>query len=129
MAHKNGDVVTVKAVSGRTYQYVWKDSPNAGAMKEVYFAPDKSYVVAFFKDPQDANSFDRLQNLVGTYRQGVFNGAGGEYWKKIFCWPSDLFREGNKVGLICPAYHKEFFFQYGKYIVRQGGMSIFVSFP
>ena len=113
MAHKNGDVVTVKAVSGRTYQYVWKDSPNAGAMKEVYFAPDKSYVVAFFKDPQDANSFDRLQNLVGTYRQGVFNGAGGEYWKKIFCWPSDLFREGNKVGLICPAYHKEFFFQYG----------------
>ena len=26
-----------------------------GGMKDVYFAPDKSYVVAFFRDKQDAN--------------------------------------------------------------------------
>ena len=110
---RNGDVITVKAISGRTYKYVWTDSPNAGAMKEVFFAPDKSYVVAYFKDPQDANAVDRLQNLVGTYRQGIFEGAGGDYWKKVYCWPSDLIREANnRVGLVVPAYHPEFFFKY-----------------
>ena len=112
MAHKNGDVISIRAISGQTYKYVWKDTPNSGAMKEVYFSPDKSYVVAFFKDPQDANSFDRLQNIVGAYRQGVFNAAGGEYWKKIFCWPNDLFKVGGRVGIIVPAYQPEFFFKH-----------------
>lgn len=110
---KNGDLITVKGVSGKTYQYVWKDTPSSGAMKDVYFAPDKSYVVAFFKDPQDANAIDRLQNLVGTYRQGIFDGAGGDYWCKIYCWPTDIIREGTKVAIVVPAYHKEFFFAYG----------------
>ena len=79
---KNGDKVTVRSVSGKTYEYIWKDTPSSGAMKDVYFSPDKSYVVAFFKDPQDANAIDRLRNLVGTYRQGIFGGPGGDYWKK-----------------------------------------------
>ena len=110
---KKGDVITVKAISGRSYQYVWTDSPNSGAMKEVFFAPDRSYVVAFFKDPQDANAVDRLQNLVGTYRQGIFGGAGGDYWQKIYCWPTDVIRDGQKTAIVAPAYHKDFFFAYG----------------
>lgn len=110
---RNGDRVTVRSISGKTYDYIWKDTPSSGAMKDVYFSPDKSYVVAFFKDPQDANAIDRLQNLVGTYRQGIFGGPGGDYWKKIYCWPTDIVRDGNKVAIIVPAYHKEFFFTYG----------------
>ena len=35
----------------------------SGAMKDVYFSPDKSYVVGFFRTPQDANSVDRLKNI------------------------------------------------------------------
>lgn len=68
---KNGDKVSVKGISGRTYEYIWKDDAPAGAMKTVYFSPDKSYVVAYFKYPQDANAIDRLQNLVGTYRKSI----------------------------------------------------------
>lgn len=120
--HKNGDKISVKAVSGRTYEYVWKDSPNAGAMKIVYFSPDKSYVVAFFKDPQDANAIDRLQNLVGTYRQGIFGGVGGDYWKRIYCWPSDLIRDGNRIGIVVPAYHPEFFFKHDGPTLKMKGL-------
>ena len=65
--HKNGDRITVKGISGRTYEYVWKDTPCSGAMKNVFFSPDRKYVVAYFKESQDANAIDRLQNLVTTY--------------------------------------------------------------
>lgn len=110
---KEGDRISVKADSGRIYEYVWKEVPSSGAMKDVYFSPDKSYVIAFFKSPQDANSIDRLKNLVSTYRTGIFSGPGGDYWKKIYCWPSDIVREGDKLGIVVPAYHKEFFFKFG----------------
>ena len=84
---KKGDKITVKsATSGKTYQYVWNDSPPSGAMKDVYFAPDKSYVVAFFKQPQCSNAVDRIVDLVGVYRKRILEQTGGEYWKKIFCW-------------------------------------------
>ena len=111
--YKNGKCVTVKAVSGKTYQYIWTDTPASGVMKDVYFAPDKSYVVAFFREQQDANSIERLENLVGRYRQGMFGGDGGGYWEKVYCWPYDLIRDGKRIGLVVPAYRKEFFFRYG----------------
>lgn len=122
VAHKKGDRIAVKAVSGQTYEYVWTDSPNSGAMKEVFFAPDKSYVLAFFKDAQDANSIARLQNLVGTYRQGIFGGLGGEYWKKIFCWPNDLILDRNRVGIVVPAYQPEFFFKHDGPVLKMKGL-------
>lgn len=114
--HKQGERISVKAVSGKTYQYVWTDEPATGAMKDVYFAPDKTYVVAFFKTPQNPNSIERLENLVGRYRQGIFEGEAGNYWEQIYCWPCDLIRDGGKVGLIVPAYRPEFFFKYGSKI-------------
>ena len=39
---KEGDRISVKADSGRIYEYVWKEVPSSGAMKDVYFSPDKS---------------------------------------------------------------------------------------
>ena len=93
---RNGEVITVKAISGHTYQYVWTDTPSAGAMKEVYFAPDKSYVVAYFKEPQDANAVDRLQNLVGTYRQGIFVEIIG---KRFIVGPATLYVK-QTIGLV-----------------------------
>lgn len=109
---KNGDKVSVKGISGRTYEYIWKDDAPAGAMKTVYFSPDKSYVVAYFKYPQDANAIDRLQNLVGTYRKSIFDGVGGDYWERVYCWPSDLIRDGARTAIVVPAYHPEFFFKH-----------------
>ncbi len=107
-----GQIIKVQSKSGKSYEYVWTDTPPEGAMKTVYFSPDKSYVVAYYKEPQDANAIDRLENLVGVYRRRIFEQIGGEYWKNIYCWPTDLVREGDRVGLIVPAYHKQFFFQH-----------------
>lgn len=109
---KEGQKIKVKALSGKTYTYVWTANPASGAMKEVYFAPDKSYVVAFFRKPLDANGLDRLKNLVGTYRESIFSAAGGDYWQRVYCWPNDLIQDGERVGLVVPAYPKDFFFKY-----------------
>jgi len=57
----------------------------SGAMKDVYFSPDKSYVVGFFREKQDANAKDRLQNIVGKYREKIFGQIGGDYWENLFC--------------------------------------------
>ena len=44
----------------------------SGAMKDVYFSPDKSYVVGFFRESLDANAKDRLENITGIYRKKIF---------------------------------------------------------
>jgi len=85
----------------------------SGGMKDVYFAPDKSYVVAFFRDRQDANARDRLENIVGRYRQSIFAQTGGEYWKDLYCWPEKIVDWNGKLGVVVPTYPKHFFFQYG----------------
>lgn len=105
--------ITVKTAEGKTYQFVDDGSPMQGGMKDVYFAPDKSYVVAFFRDKQDFNSKERLSNIVKIYRDRIFNQTGGEYWKDLFCWPYDIVEHNGQVGIIVPVYQKHFFFQTG----------------
>lgn len=105
--------VTVKTAEGKTYQYIDDGSPMQGGMKDVYFSPDKSYVVAFFRDKQDYNSKERLSNIVNIFRERIFNQAGGEYWKDLFCWPYDMFEHNGQVGIVVPVYQKHFFFQSG----------------
>ena len=46
-------VVNIVAKDGTPFQYVDDGSPMQGGMKDVYFSPDKSYVVAIFKDLPD----------------------------------------------------------------------------
>ncbi|MBU1741374.1 MAG: kinase [Proteobacteria bacterium] len=86
-----------------------------GGMKDVYFSPDRSYVVAFFRDPSamDVNSRDRLENLVGRYRDGIFCQAGGEYWSDLYCWPTKIVEYNGLVGVVCPTYPDKFFFSHG----------------
>ena len=63
---------------GKTYQYVDNGEPMRGGMKDVYFGPDKSYVIAFYRDKQDYNSRERLKKLVTQYYDSFFNREGGE---------------------------------------------------
>jgi serine/threonine protein kinase len=97
---------------GKTYQFV-DDVIGSGAVKDVYFSPDRAYAVAFFRDKQDDNSKERLKLLVDKYRLSIFEQAGGEYWKNLYCWPFDLVENNGKTGIILPIYPKHFFFQYG----------------
>lgn len=98
---------------GKTYQYVDNGDPMRGGVKDVYFSPDKTYVVAFYRTPQDFNSKDRLKRIVTTYHDSIFKREGGEYWKSIYCWPTDVIEEGSLTGIIVPAYNSNFFFKKG----------------
>lgn len=104
--------VKVVSASGKTVEYI-DDMIGAGGMKDVYFSPDKSYVVAFFRDNVDYQSKERLQNIVGTFRDKIFNQPGGDYWQNLYCWPSDIIEVNGKVGVVAPTYQKQFFFKWG----------------
>jgi serine/threonine protein kinase len=106
------DTINLTAKDGTQIAFV--DSIIAsGGMKDVYFAPDRSYVVAFFRDPQDANARDRLDNIVGVYRQRIFDQPGGEYWKRLFCWPTKIVEARGRLGIVAPTYLPHFFFAHG----------------
>ncbi len=97
----------------RVYQYVDNGEPMRGGMKDVYFSPDKTYVVAFYRDPQDFNSKERLKKIVTQYFESFFLREGGDYYKQLYCWPTDMVEDGKKVGLIVPVYNQNFFFKKG----------------
>ncbi len=105
-------VVKCKTLDGRDVEFV-DDIIGSGAMKDIYFSPDKSYVVGFYKTKQDFQAKERLQMITGKYRDSIFNQVGGDYWKNIFCWPSAMLEHEGKLGLVAPTYAKHFFFEYG----------------
>ncbi|MDR1055211.1 MAG: kinase [Prevotellaceae bacterium] len=104
--------IKLTATDGSAVEFV-DEVIGAGGMKDVYFSLDKSYVVAFFRDKQDFNAKDRLQNITGVYRERIFNAVGGDYWKDLFCWPTKIVEYNGKLGLVCPTYQKQFFFSVG----------------
>jgi serine/threonine protein kinase len=104
--------IKITASDGSPVEFI-DEIIGAGGMKDVYFSPDKSYVVAFFRDKQDANAKDRLQNITGTYRDKIFNSEGGNYWQDLYCWPTKIVEYNGKLGLVCPTYKKHFFFEKG----------------
>lgn len=105
-------IVTLKATDGSDVAFDDKII-GAGGMKDVYFAPDKSYVVAFYRQKQDPVSRDRLLAITGVHRERIFNQAGGDYWKNVLCWPTKIVEHKGLLGLVAPTYQKHFFFQYG----------------
>ena len=106
--------IRLTATDGSTVEFV-DEVIGSGAMKDVYFSPDKSYVVGFFRTPQDANAKDRLNNITGVYRERIFNQVGGDYWKNLFCWPTKMVEWNGKLGIVCPTYAKHFFFDSGRF--------------
>ncbi|HEY0383560.1 MAG TPA: hypothetical protein VGC72_15325 [Candidatus Elarobacter sp.] len=106
------NTVRIKSRDGADVEFV-PTEPKQGGMKDVYFSPDRSYVVAFFREPLDAAGRDRIAAIVGPYRDRIFSQEGGDYWKDIFCWPSAIVEYQNRTGIVVPAYHAHFFFEYG----------------
>lgn len=106
-------VVKLTALDGAAVQFEDSKMAGAGGMKDVYFSPDKSYVVAWFRKPQDYNSVERLKNIVGRYREQIFNQAGGEYWKNLYCWPTKIVQDKGRTGVVAPTYEQQFFFEFG----------------
>ncbi len=100
-----GSIIT----KGRTYQYVDNGEPMRGGMKDVYFSPDRSYVVAFYRDIQDFNSKERLIKIVTQYYDSFFNKEGGAYYKDLYSWPTDVVELDRKIGIVVPTYNQNFF--------------------
>lgn len=104
--------VTLTADNGTKIQFT-DEVIGSGAMKDVYFSPDKSYVVCFFREKLDAQALERLDSITSRYRESIFNQAGGDYWKNLFCWPTTTVKWGDKIGIVCPTYQQHFFFPKG----------------
>ena len=101
--------------AGKTYQYVDNGEPMRGGMKDVYFSPDKSYVVAFFRDSQDINSRERLRKIVTQYYDSFFlrDTISGNFYKNLYCWPTDVVELNKQLGIVMPCYNRNFFFSKG----------------
>ena len=108
---------------GRRLPYIITDNPPQGGMKYTYFAPDRSYVVQFFHDPDvvDAALHDRLTAIIGRYNPTLSEEEGGArgntqeaaaYFSELFCWPVAVVTD-PEFGIVCPTYPKKFFFGAG----------------
>ena len=107
--------------SGKKIPYVITDNPPRGGMKYTYFAPDKSYVVQFFNDPEDAadpNIQSRIEAIISRYNPTIPESKGGAkgnderiaaYFAGRFCWPTGIVVD-PEFGIVCPTYPKSFFF-------------------
>lgn len=105
------DVIRITALDGSQVEFVRKADPPSGAMKYVYFSPNRDYVVAFFKEKQNAEQRARLDSIVGRYRRDIMEQIGGDFWKQLFCWPEKLVDYNGTLGLVVPAYAPDFFFK------------------
>ena len=104
--------VSLKASDGSTVEFI-DEIKASGGMKDVYFSPNKDYVVAFFRGDADMATKERVAVITGTYRDRIFNQVGGDYWKKLFCWPTAMVEYQGKIGVVVPFYDPEFFFKIG----------------
>ena len=50
---------------------------------------------------------------LSTYRDGIFEKEGGEYWKELFCWPTAIVEKDGRLGVVAPVYKSHFFFSHG----------------
>jgi serine/threonine protein kinase len=85
----------------------------SGAMKDIYFSVDKSYVVGFFREASTPALRERLQDIVTHYKSSLFDNDSGDFWSNYFCWPTDMVEWNGKLGVVVPFYQEDFFFSFG----------------
>ena len=106
--------ISLKANDGSTVEF-YDEIKAQGGVKDVYFSLDKSYVVAFYRKPINANDRERINNIVGIYRERIFDTPEGAYWKNLFAWPTKMVEWNGKTGIVMPFYDKKFFFSSGPF--------------
>jgi hypothetical protein len=84
-----------------------------GAMKDVYLTVDQRFAVAFYRNMVTEATVERLEKIVGTYRENIFGNVGADSWRELFCWPEDLVVWNGKLGLVMPVYPEHFKFEFG----------------
>lgn len=110
------NIVKVTSVldSTKTYEYVDDGNPKQGGVKDVYFSPDRKYVVAFFREKLDYNQKERINRIVKLYLENIKKGNASDYFlDEIFRWPYDAVEKDGLTGVVVPIYNKNFFFAKG----------------
>ncbi len=105
-------IITLTASDGSKVQFV-DERKASGGLKDVFFSPDKSYVVAFYRDKMDVVGRERLDLITGTYRDRIFNQDGGDYLRNLLCWPTATVEHNGRVGVVVPFFNDSFFFEHG----------------
>lgn len=107
--------ITLNASDGTIVEF-FDEIKAQGGVKDVYFSTDKTRVVAFYRTPLNANDNERLQNIVGVYKNRIFTpDTVGDYWKALFPWPTAMVRWKGLTGIVMPFYDKHFFFKGGPF--------------
>ncbi len=123
-------IIKIKANDGSDVEF-YDEMKAQGGMKDVYFSPSKQYVVAFYRKPLKelkASEKDRLQNIVGIYREKIFStNSDGSYWKNLFAWPEKTVEWNGKIGVVVPFYDKKFFFAGGPFDGKEKNGKWFAS--
>lgn len=98
----------------KSYEYIDDGNPKQGGVKDVYFATNRKYVVAFFRTPLDFNQRDRIKRIVTLYLDNIKKGSAADYFlDDIFRWPYDAVEKDGKTGVVVPIYNSKFFFSKG----------------
>lgn len=105
-------IVSLTASDGSTVEFV-NERKACGGLKDVYFSPNRDYVVAFYRDPLDPVGKERLNQITATYRERIFNQAGGDYLKNLYCWPTATVEHEGRIGVVAPFFARHFFFEHG----------------
>ena len=102
--------VTLTATDGSIVEF-FDEIKAQGGVKDVYFSTDKTYVVAFYRKPINANDKARINDIVNTHRNRIFTAdAIGQYWNAFFAWPTKIVEWKGLTGIVIPFYDKKFFF-------------------
>ncbi|WP_144281154.1 helix-hairpin-helix domain-containing protein [Chryseobacterium echinoideorum] len=108
--------------SSKSYEYVDDGNPKAGGVKDVYFAPDRKYVIGFYRQnknkPQTPLEYqqqkERITKIAKDYLINIQNGTVPNFWlDEIFRWPTDVVEKDGKLGVVVPIYQSKFFFAKG----------------
>jgi hypothetical protein len=79
-------------------------------VKDVYFSPERKYVVAIFRDKLDFNQKERLMKITDKYLRQIKEKEAGDYYlEEIYRWPTDVIEADGKIGIIVPIYREVFF--------------------
>ena len=104
------NIIKLTASDGSTVEF-YDEIKAQGGVKDVYFSTDKTYVVAFYRNPTNANDKARLENIVGVYREKIFvqtqmEITGMTYLHGLLKWWNG---KDSRV-IVIPFYNKKFFF-------------------
>lgn len=110
-------IIKTTANDGSTIEFV-DEIIGSGGIKDAYFSPDKSYVVLFYRSlkPNSVEykaTKERLEMIVGRYRESIFLREGGQYWNDFYNWPQKIVEYNEKIGIIVATYPACYFFAYG----------------